>query len=1344
MAYVSELANAIREMNQQNQTTNEQNHSAMMAVLNRLEARDARSRSTDTMLGAPRKVDTEFLIESLSKSMREFTFDLDTNNTFKNWFSRYKSLFENDASRLDDQAKIRLLLRKFDTKSFDLYVNMILPKEPSDFTFEATIQKLSEVFKRRESVFRMRYNSMNIRKTDDSDGLTYFARINKAVEAIEFGNITVDQYKCMLFVKGLESPTDLDRRTVLLSLLEKDNKITMERLLEEYEKISANKSDSTLIGKTEPQNSILLNKVSNKKEKKATKCKRCGESHKKDKCPAFDKTCEFCQKKGHIEELCFKRKHAIKESLQNNSKESNDTKSKSGKKNVSKISINQIEKMNRKYIDILINGNQVALQIDTAADISVISKKTCSELNLKYSNTEITPNDASGNQLSLIGEIDCDIVFNDQTCHSTLYVSRNEHLNVFGIDLLYKFGLWNKPINDFCSNRINVIQTDYATYMKTNFPTCFETTLGKCIQYKATLKLKPNERAPFCKSRPVPFAIQVRIENELKRLQSIGVICHTTTADCAAPIVVIQKKTGDLRICADFSTGLNNALEDHRYPLPLPEDIFAKLNGSTIFSHIDLSDAFLQVEVDEESSKLLVINTHIGLFKYNRMSFGIKTAPTLFQEIMDKMIAGLDGVICYMDDIFICGKTKIEHDKRLIRLMNRIAQHGFHIKLAKSRFALTEIKYLGCIINKDGIKPDPQRIEAIQNMPAPSNLTELRSFLGTVNFYGKFIANMHNRRTILDELLQKDNPWEWTKKQQTAFNQLKRALSSELLLAHFNPNYEIIVSADASIKGVGACIQHKLPDGSIKPIAYASRSLQKSEKQYSQIEKEGLAIIFAIKKFHKYIFGRYFNLQTDHKPLLAIFGSKKGIPIHTANRLQRWAIILLAYNFHIQYINTSSFQYVDMLSRLIGQNDTTDQEIVIASIRIEQQMLQLVNDKLQSSPITYNQLLETYKYDPILQSIIKFVTTEWEKSTLTDNEEFQQFYNRRESLSFSNGLILFGERIVIPTKLREKIFIQLHQGHQGMEKMKSLARSYVYWPNIDKQIEMFVKMCSKCALFSKSPTKTLLHSWPTPTNVWERLHIDYAGPFKNTYFLVVIDAYSKWPEIIRTNTTSSSKTTAILASVFARFGSPLQIVSDNGSQFTSDQFQSFCKINGIEHIRTSPYHPMSNGQAERFVDTFKRSLKKLDSEGNLDDNLDTFLKAYRTTPNKNCPDNKSPAEIVFKRKIRSVFDLLKPLNSQTGERNTKMEIQFNVKHGAKFREFELNDRVYVQVHGNNTWRWKEGIIVKRDGKVNYTVKTYERDVRAHTNQIKKRYTKSNDESNSEISFSTLLSLPETT
>ncbi|PIO69207.1 reverse transcriptase [Teladorsagia circumcincta] len=387
---------------------------------------------------------------------------------------------------------------------------------------------------------------------------------------------------------------------------------------------------------------------------------------------------------------------------------------------------------------------------------------------------------------------------------------------------------------------------------------------------------------------------------ELNRLQEIGVITPVTHSEWAAPIVCVKKSNGKIRVCADFSTALNKALQSFDYPLPTPEDVFASLNGGTVFSQIDLSDAYLQIELSEESKKKAVINTHKGLFQYNRLPFGIKTAPGIFQQIMNKMVAGLRGVTTYLDDILVCGATEEEHNRNVLSLFERIAEYGFKIRMDKCSFAKSEIRYLGFIVDKNGRRPNPQKIEAIKNMADPRDVKQLRAFLGMVTYYSTFMPSMKSLRGPLDAMLKKDVKWKWTSVQQDAFEKLKSALSSDLNLAHYDPKEKIVVAADACEYGIGCVISHKYADGSEKPIAHASRSLSDAERNYSQIEKEALGLVFAVKKFHKYIFGRKFILLTDHKPLLAIFGDKKGVPVYSANRLMRWATVLLGYDFDIQ------------------------------------------------------------------------------------------------------------------------------------------------------------------------------------------------------------------------------------------------------------------------------------------------------------------------------------------------------------------------------------------------------------------------------------------------------------
>ncbi|XP_062542494.1 uncharacterized protein K02A2.6-like [Armigeres subalbatus] len=537
---------------------------------------------------------------------------------------------------------------------------------------------------------------------------------------------------------------------------------------------------------------------------------------------------------------------------------------------------------------------------------------------------------------------------------------------------------------------------------------------------------------------------------------------------------------------------------------------------------------------------------------------------------------------------------------------------------------MTEVKYIGHIVDRNGIRTDPEKITTIVQMPPPRNIAELRSFLGAVNYYAKFISEMHQLRRPLDELLQKDAKWVWSDDCQRSFSRFKELLQTDLMLTHYNPALPIVVEADASSTGIGASIRHRFPGGVEKVIQYASRNLTPTEQGYSQIDKEALGLVYAVTKFHRMILGRMFVLETDHQTLLRIFGSHKGIPAHTSNRLQRWALTLLCYDFTIEYINTTKFGYVDILSRLIDGAAKPEEDYVIASIRHEEDVSAVLENAVSSIPITAKMIAKATHRDPLLKQVAQFLHSSWEiKSGKQMNPEMAAFYNRRDSLTVIQGCILFGERVVIPTIQQKQILQRLHHGHPGMVRMKCLARSSVYWPGIDHQIEDFVKQCKDCAAVSKSPPHAPPEAWPRPAGPWERIHVDYAGPIEGFYFLLIIDAFSKWPEIFSSTTTTSKASIGFLKSTFTRFGLPSTIVSDNGPQFASDEFDTFCKTNGITHIRTAPYHPQSNGQAEPYVDTMKRAMKKINKGEPLQETLEVFLATYRSTPS-GTNEHKSP------------------------------------------------------------------------------------------------------------------------
>lgn len=1277
----------------------------------------------------------ESVLDSLSSNMAEFVYDKDNGHTFDAWFSRYVDLFDKDAGKLDDAAKVRLLLRKLSPPDHERYNSFILPKLAREFTFAETVEKLKSLFGATVSTFRRRYNCLQTTKEDGDDYLTYSCKVNKACVDFKLSELTEEQFKCLIYVCGLKSKQEAEIRMRLINKLNESADLTLQQIVEQCNSLVNLKQDTVMVeGSSSTVNAVAYPKrttskhqsssdSSKNREQPRTPCWSCGGMHYNKDCRFRDHRCNECGKHGHREGYCacFSTK-----SSSNSANRSDPKKKKNKRQPLSKIVTIRSIGQRRKFVDIEVNNVPLRLQLDTGSDISIISQRSWTRIGRPKAKPAVcSARTASGEPLELVAELECNITLNGITREGKCFIaSPNVHLDILGIDWMDLFGLWDHPIVSFC-NQVTTQSNQRVATLQAQFPEVFNSELGLCNKTPVKLVLKGSPKPVFRPKRPVAYSMERVVEDELFRLQNLGILKKVDFSDWAAPIVAVRKPNGTVRICADFSTGLNSVLEPNQYPLPLPEDIFAKMANCRIFSHIDLSDAYLQVEVDQASQPLLTINTHKGLFQFMRLSPGIKSAPGAFQQLMDTMLAGLNCTVGYLDDILVGGRNEEEHQRNLQLTLTRLKEYGFTVRIEKCSFGMQQVKYLGQILDGNGIRPDPEKIAPIVSMPPPHDVSTLRSYLGAVNYYGKYVKEMRTLRHPMDQLLKAGVKFEWSPACQASFDRFREILQSPLLLTHYNPKLGIIVSADASAFGLGARIAHQLPDGTIKAICHVSRSLTSAETNYSQIEKEGLALVFAVTRFHRMIFGRKFILETDHKPLLAIFGSKKGIPTYTANRLQRWALTLLLYDFDIRYISTESFGHADVLSRLINRHIRPDEEIVIANLEMENSIRSIINESLEVFPLSFKMIQAETRADNTLQQVIRFVNSNWpsRKKDLSD-PQVEQFYLRRDSLNVVDECVMYGERLVIPPKFRKRVLQQLHKGHPGVERMRSIARQYVYWPHIDEDIAKLVQTCNECSSVAKTDRKTNLESWPAPEKPWQRIHLDYAGPMDGWYYLILVDSFSKWPEVVRTREITTSATVRILRGIFARFGAPETLVTDNGPQFTSDAFESYCDKNAILHLKTAPFHPQSNGLAERFVDTFKRSLKKITAGGEtLDEAIDTFLQCYRSTPCRSAPDGKSPAELLVGRPVRTSLDLLRPPTQFHKIENSKQDAQFNRKHGTKARTYSPQDLVWTKVFRNNKWSWDAGTVVERLGKVMYNVwlPTKQNLIRSHCNQMRTRY-----------------------
>ena len=632
-------------------------------------------------------------------------------------------------------------------------------------------------------------------------------------------------------------------------------------------------------------------------------------------------------------------------------------------------------------------------------------------------------------------------------------------------------------------------------------------------------KLYPDKSAvpKFFKARSVPYAMKDKVGEELLRLKEEGVIEEVYNSEWATPIVPILKRDGTVRICGDYNITLNKVCKLDCYPIPRIDDLYANLAGGKTFTTLDLSNAYLQMPLARESKPLTTINTHLGLFQYNRLCFGIASAPAMFQRVIDNLLKGIKHVCGYLDDILITGASQGEHHNNLSLVLKRLEDAGIRVKEKKCHFMKDEVEYLGYLINKDGLRPVPRNMEAIKEAQVPQNITQLRAFLGMLNYYSKFLKNMSDLLGPLHMLLRKNSRWNWTKECQQAFVESKRRLLNADLLVHFDAGKKIILTCDASQYGIGAVMSHIMEDGTERPISFVSRTLAPAERNYSQIEKEALGVIFAVKKFHRYLFGHKFIIANDHQPLRQLFGGEKELPTMVSGRVKRWALILSTYEYEFLYLPGSEIPHADAMSRLpIKATGEDNREIPIPS-----EIIFMLKEMAGSVGIKETQMAT--KNDEELQRIWRYIERGWPEKEPVPTQ-LKSYFRRKEELAIESGLIMWGPRVVVPLEMQKGILTILHEGHPGISRMKGLARSYYWWPSLDVDIEAIVRECSGCQAVRNHSSCTY-DAWPEAKISWQRLHVDFAGPFLGQMFLIIVDAHSKWIEVIPMLTVTSKRTT---------------------------------------------------------------------------------------------------------------------------------------------------------------------------------------------------------------------------
>lgn len=713
---------------------------------------------------------------------------------------------------------------------------------------------------------------------------------------------------------------------------------------------------------------------------------------------------------------------------------------------------------------------------------------------------------------------------------------------------------------------------------------------------------------------------RILINSQVLEMLKLGVIRPSNSA-FASPVFVIKKRDGGSRFVVDLRS-LNAITVPDRYPLPRISDILDSLSKAKYYSICDMSAAYWQVKIDEESKHRTAFITTEGLFEFQVVPFGFRNAPAFFQRMMDQILSPFKWKNClvYLDDIIIFSETFEQHLKDVEQVFTKLNDHNIRLNGKKTFLGQTRIKFLGHTITKDGIKPDPSNLIPISNFKTPTSVKMLRSFLGMVSYYRRFIPTFSTEAAPLYELLKKENKFTWSIDCQKAFESFKQKLTTEPIVAHFKDDCPTRIQTDASIEGIGAVLEQQ-QDGEWRLIACVSRSTNDAEKKYHIQELESLALVYSIDKFRVYLHGRPFTAIIDNHSLCWLKSLKK-----CSAKIVRWRFILSEFEFDIVHQKGKDNCVADCLSRWPEPFNPATQR-----------------DEFPIFFVSREKLNEEQWNDPW----IKKCTTDFFNNNITYSFKDKCWY--RESRGKQGPTY----QIVIPKSLREECMKHFHDspddgGHWSFIRMFDKIRSRFFWPNMERDIKLFIKTCEICQ-FRNSRRSNKIGNLQSnySEGPFERWAVDVIGPLpktkkKNVYIITMIDLFTKWAEARAVPDQKSHRVIDFLKDTFNRFGYPKDLIHDQGSNFMGRETQEFLNNSSIRSCNTSGYRPMSNGMVERFNRTLTIYLSKFCNKNkkNWDELLTNALASYNKSIQKST--GKSPYTIVYSTHPKSVVDRTLP------------------------------------------------------------------------------------------------------
>lgn len=878
--------------------------------------------------------------------------------------------------------------------------------------------------------------------------------------------------------------------------------------------------------------------------------------------------------------------------------------------------------------------------VDTGANVSVIPKsilrKKCQDHTYKLFA-------ANGTEINTYGDRTLTLDLNMRRPYTWTFIVADITQPILGADFLSQHNIMvdikNKKLVDGKTGLLTPV-----CHMKSTTPTL--KTINLTNPYADLLNKYPNITKPinamvepkhnvvhqiittghpvYSKCRPLPADKYKLVKKEIEHMLEAG-ICRPSKSPWASPLHVTKKKNGDLRLCGDYRR-LNAITVPDRYPVPRILDFTYILNNTSIYTRIDLTRAYNQIPVQEVEKTAII--TPMGLYEFPRMPFGLRNAGQTFVRFLNSVLAGLDFVFTFIDDILVASKSEQEHRCHLNEIFKRLDENGIAINQAKCEFGKPEVEFLGYLVSKEGIKPVPNKMEAITKYPKPETIQELRRFLGMVNFYRKNIPHAAKYQATLNKYLShsKKNDKtkiQWSKESENAFEQCKVSLTKAVTLSSPSPDVPLSLMTDASQSCVGAVLQQFM-NGKWQPISFFSKSLSDTQIKYSTYDRELLAIYMAVNYFQHHIMGREIIIYTDHKPLCHAYSIKNNNVNEKLNprRLR-----------HLEYIS----QFTTDIRHLAGNmNPVAD-----ALSRIHQIDC--------PSPIDWKEIANKQANDTQLKQYITENKYNWKSIQLDENLKLY-CENSQENL-----------RPFVPNDFRKQVFDTMHGvSHPGIRSTRKIITSHFFWPNMNKDVSLWAKTCLSCQKSKiNKHNSAIIGSFPNASRL-EHVHMDIVGPLtisgNNRYILTMIDRATRWPEAVPVpEITADVVARAFVDNWVARYGCPAVITTDRGPQFESNLFIAIAKILGIHKIRTTSYHPQSNGLIERWHRTLKTAIMARGNTSSWHKELAIVLLGIRSTLSSDT--NVTPAQMLYGTNIRIPGEFFEPSKPSTSPETYAYELQ---------------------------------------------------------------------------------------